>query len=61
MLTRWIALLGEADTLAGQVLCPRSPPDALASFAEAQISEENWIVQGICAYVPQVSQLFTKQ
>lgn len=49
-----VALLGETDTLSGQVLCPRSPPDFLASFVKATILEENWIVQGICAYVPQV-------
>lgn len=48
-----VALLGEADVLAGQIICPRSPPDALASFSEISPDEE-WVVQGICAYVPQV-------
>lgn len=48
------ALLGEADILAGQVLCPRSPSDALATFTSALVAEEEWVVQGICAYVPQV-------
>ncbi|KAF9459133.1 multidrug resistance-associated ABC transporter [Collybia nuda] len=52
-----ITLLGEADTLSGQILCPRSPPDTLASFSGTQITEENWIVQGICAYVPQTAWL----
>ncbi|KAJ7589555.1 multidrug resistance-associated ABC transporter [Mycena floridula] len=48
-----LALLGEADVLAGQVICPRSPPDALASSATVGADEE-WVVPGICAYVPQV-------
>ncbi|KAF8888647.1 P-loop containing nucleoside triphosphate hydrolase protein [Infundibulicybe gibba] len=51
-----LALLGEADLLAGQMLCPRSPPDSLASFAPAVPGQE-WIVPGICAYVPQVAWL----
>lgn len=50
----FLALLGEADLLAGQVICPRSPPDALASFVGKSVSEETWTVPGICAYVPQV-------
>ncbi|KAJ7666515.1 P-loop containing nucleoside triphosphate hydrolase protein [Mycena rosella] len=45
-----LALLGEADVVAGQMTCPRSPPDSLASFAD-------WVVPGMCAYVPQVSWL----
>lgn len=48
-----LALLGEADVLAGQVVCPRSPPDALAQFAEQVATPEEWIVEGVCAYVPQ--------
>ena len=48
------ALLGEADILAGQVLCPRSPPDSLASFSSSRICKEDWVVSGVCAYVPQV-------
>ncbi|KAF8955330.1 multidrug resistance-associated ABC transporter [Flammula alnicola] len=43
----FVALLGEADILAGQVLCPRSPPDSLASFAEATVRKEDWIVDGV--------------
>ncbi|KAL0959849.1 hypothetical protein HGRIS_011525 [Hohenbuehelia grisea] len=48
-----LALLGEADFLTGQVLCPRSPPDALATFGGSDIPEDKWVVDGICAYVPQ--------
>ncbi|EIN08192.1 multidrug resistance-associated ABC transporter [Punctularia strigosozonata HHB-11173 SS5] len=48
-----LSLLGEVDILAGQVVCPRSPPDAIALFANSISTEEEWIVQGICAYVPQ--------
>jgi ABC-type multidrug transport system fused ATPase/permease subunit len=48
-----LALLGEADVLAGQVLCPRSPPDSLASFVSVIPSREDWVVEGLCAYVPQ--------
>ncbi|KII87771.1 hypothetical protein PLICRDRAFT_92667 [Plicaturopsis crispa FD-325 SS-3] len=53
-----LALLGEADLLTGQSMCPRSPPDALANFAdEVEVSPEDWIVEGICAYVPQAAWL----
>ena len=52
-----IALLGEADILTGQVLCPRSPPDSLASFTNIRVSKEEWIVDGVCAYVPQAAWL----
>ncbi|KZT70050.1 P-loop containing nucleoside triphosphate hydrolase protein [Daedalea quercina L-15889] len=48
-----LSLLGEADVLAGQLTCPRSPPDSIASFAGKVVPEEEWVVQGICAYVPQ--------
>ncbi|KZT35927.1 hypothetical protein SISSUDRAFT_1064088 [Sistotremastrum suecicum HHB10207 ss-3] len=48
-----LGLLGEADLLTGQVICPRSPPDALASFQVPYIAPDEWIVPGICAYVPQ--------
>lgn len=50
-----IALLGEADVLSGEVICPRSPPDLLASFANITPSPEEWIIQGACAFVQQVS------
>jgi ABC-type multidrug transport system fused ATPase/permease subunit len=52
-----LSLLGEADILTGQVLCPRSPPDALASFAKQTPTMEDWIVPGACAYVPQAAWL----
>ena len=47
--------------MTGQLTCPRSPPNAVASFVGKIVSEEEWLVPGICAYVPQVSrlQLFT--
>ncbi|QRW05470.1 ABC transporter [Ceratobasidium sp. AG-Ba] len=49
-----LALLGEADVLAGQLLAPRSPPDALAALSQQRnLNSSNWIVKGICAYVPQ--------
>ncbi|TFK68805.1 multidrug resistance-associated ABC transporter [Pluteus cervinus] len=48
-----LALLGEADILTGQMVCPRSPPDALASYHNKSIPPEEWVVQGLCAYVPQ--------
>jgi ABC-type multidrug transport system fused ATPase/permease subunit len=52
-----LSLLGEADILTGQVSCPRSPPDVLASFKGVRPSEEEWVVQGVCAYVPQAAWL----
>ncbi|KDR79985.1 hypothetical protein GALMADRAFT_242167 [Galerina marginata CBS 339.88] len=52
-----LSLLGEADILTGQVLCPKSPPDSLASFSNIIVSKEDWIVDGICAYVPQATWL----
>lgn len=55
------ALLGEADLLTGQLVCPRSPPDALASFVGQQVPDEKWIVQGVCAFVPQVSDILSSE
>ncbi|KAJ7240591.1 multidrug resistance-associated ABC transporter [Mycena rebaudengoi] len=52
-----LALLGEADVLSGQMMCPRSPPNSLAAFADVHPTKENWVVQGICAYVPQAAWL----
>jgi ABC-type transport system involved in cytochrome bd biosynthesis fused ATPase/permease subunit len=52
-----LALLGEADILAGQLVCPRSPPDSLASYADSVITKDEWIVQGSTAYVPQAAWL----
>lgn len=50
-----LALLGEADVLSGQVVCPRSPPGAIANTM--RISEGDWVRSGMCAYVPQVAWL----
>lgn len=47
------ALLGEAEVVAGRVACPRSAPDCLANF-EVLPAPDDWIVAGVCAYVPQV-------
>ncbi|KAF5371584.1 hypothetical protein D9758_003437 [Tetrapyrgos nigripes] len=51
-----LALLGEADLLTGQLLCPRSPPNSIALF-EKMDKNEKWVVQGITAYVPQAAWL----
>ncbi|TFK86901.1 ATP-binding cassette transporter [Polyporus arcularius HHB13444] len=48
-----LSLLGEADVLSGEVICPRTPPSALASFAGVVVPDHEWVVQGVCAYVPQ--------
>ncbi|KAI0034681.1 P-loop containing nucleoside triphosphate hydrolase protein [Vararia minispora EC-137] len=48
------ALLGEADVLTGQVMCPRSPPDAITNLSRGCPSALDWVVEGVCAYVPQV-------
>ncbi|KAJ6598201.1 multidrug resistance-associated ABC transporter [Mycena vulgaris] len=51
-----LALLGEAEVVAGEVKCPCSAPNVLASFTELPVPNE-WIVAGVCAYVPQTSWL----
>ena len=49
-----LALLGETDLLAGQIICPRTPPESLAAFAElGYINPRDWVVPGVLAYVPQ--------
>ena len=52
-----LALLGEADLLAGQVYCPRSEPDAIDLPSldwSTHLTAENWIVYSkLVAYVPQ--------
>ncbi|TFK48986.1 P-loop containing nucleoside triphosphate hydrolase protein [Heliocybe sulcata] len=48
-----LALLGEADILTGQLVSPRSRPDAIASFTGVVPKEDEWVVPGVCAYVPQ--------
>ncbi|KAK7047463.1 hypothetical protein VNI00_006694 [Paramarasmius palmivorus] len=35
-----LSLLGEADVLAGQVLCPRSPPNAITTHSQIQPGEK---------------------
>ncbi|ESK87928.1 atp-binding cassette transporter [Moniliophthora roreri MCA 2997] len=51
-----LSLLGEADVLAGQILCPRSPPNAITTYSQIPPGEK-WVVQGLCAYVPQTAWL----
>jgi hypothetical protein len=48
-----LAMLGEADVLAGQVISPRSPPDALARLMNPLEDGEGWVIPNMCAYVPQ--------
>lgn len=50
-------LLGEADHITGQILCPRSPPDAIADLSRCAPAPEDWVVEGVCAYVPQATRL----
>ncbi|WWC73697.1 uncharacterized protein I206_107669 [Kwoniella pini CBS 10737] len=45
-------LLGEADLLAGQVLCPRSSPDAMG-LSPKEVPPKDWIVPNMVAFVPQ--------
>ncbi|KAI5122627.1 hypothetical protein M0805_008716 [Coniferiporia weirii] len=52
-----LSLLGEVDILAGRVSCPRSPPNIIASFTSIVPLPEEWVVEGVCAYVPQVAWL----
>lgn len=52
-----LAMLGEADVLAGQVISPRSPPDALARLMSPLEDGEGWIIPNMCAYVPQTTWL----
>ncbi|KAF7296399.1 Multidrug resistance-associated ABC transporter protein [Mycena chlorophos] len=58
-----LGLLGEADVLTGQVFCPRSPANILASFAQPvggggfNPVTEDWLLDGVCAYVPQTAWL----
>ena len=51
------ALLGEADVLTGQVLCPRTPPDTISSFQGETPSQDEWVRPNVCAYVPQAAWL----
>ncbi|KAM0756050.1 P-loop containing nucleoside triphosphate hydrolase protein [Meredithblackwellia eburnea MCA 4105] len=51
-----LTLLGEADVLAGQVVCPRSSPDAIALPNiewDSILTEDNWVQPNRTAFVPQ--------
>jgi ABC-type multidrug transport system fused ATPase/permease subunit len=51
-----LALLGEADVLAGDVVCPRSPPDAITLPNidwDRLLTADNWIQPNLTAFVPQ--------
>ncbi|KAK4052550.1 hypothetical protein OIO90_004318 [Microbotryomycetes sp. JL221] len=51
-----LSLLGEADVLSGQVICPRSQPDAIALPSidwDSFLTTDNWIQPGLAAFVPQ--------
>jgi hypothetical protein len=51
------ALLGEADLLSGQIVCPRSPVNTLTITSDMHtIPEKDWVLP-VCAYVPQSSWL----
>ncbi|OJA10751.1 hypothetical protein AZE42_04250 [Rhizopogon vesiculosus] len=56
-----LALLGEADILTGHIVCPRSPPNALACFANQKVTREEWIVPGVYTYMPQICALISDQ
>lgn len=47
-----LGLLGEADVLTGQVICPRSGPGAIDDHGEKVVPRE-WIVPSRTAYCPQ--------
>ncbi|CAD6588427.1 MAG: hypothetical protein CYPHOPRED_004384 [Cyphobasidiales sp. Tagirdzhanova-0007] len=48
-----LALLGEADLLSGQIVCPRSPVNTISIASEMHnITEDRWLIP-VCAYVPQ--------
>ncbi|KAJ9112543.1 hypothetical protein QFC19_000558 [Naganishia cerealis] len=47
-----LGLLGEADVLAGQVICPRSGPGAIEDYGK-KIAPQDWILPSRTAYCPQ--------
>jgi hypothetical protein len=57
---KYSALLGEADILSSQMLCSRSPAYSLASYAGTHPTQEDWIIAGFCAYVPQVRMIIAQ-
>ncbi|KAJ7064766.1 multidrug resistance-associated ABC transporter [Mycena amicta] len=52
-----LALLGEADVISGTVVSPRSPPNSLAHSSSHIKEGAEWVVDGLCAYVPQTAWL----
>ena len=48
-----LGLLGEADLLAGNIQCPRSPVSAISDYGMKPRAEE-WILQGRTAFASQV-------
>lgn len=42
-----LGLLGEADLLAGQIICPRSTPNAMDDIGQ-KVSQEDWILANMC-------------
>ncbi|SGY80268.1 BQ5605_C008g05343 [Microbotryum silenes-dioicae] len=55
-----LALLGECDVLAGQVVCPRSPANAILLPTidwDTFLTEENWLHPNHTAFVPQTAWL----
>lgn len=51
-----LGLLGEADVLTGQLVCPRSKLDAMSIF-DVNATESDWLVKSVSAYVPQTAWL----
>lgn len=53
-----LSLLGETDLLAGQIICPRTPPESLAASSSlGYIDPRDWVLPGVVAYVPQTAWL----
>ncbi|SCV71041.1 BQ2448_3803 [Microbotryum intermedium] len=55
-----LALLGECDVLAGEVVCPRSPANAILLPSidwETLLTEDNWLHPNHTAFVPQTAWL----
>jgi ABC-type multidrug transport system fused ATPase/permease subunit len=48
-----LALLGEAELLDGEILCPRSPLNAIPLLGVKEQTIHNSWLQPYCAYVPQ--------
>ncbi|KDR71589.1 hypothetical protein GALMADRAFT_792794 [Galerina marginata CBS 339.88] len=51
------ALLGEVEATCGTIKCPRTPFNFQSSTRTDSITDKDWIVDGICAYVPQTTWL----